>query len=158
MPKITDVVCGALIRNGKVLIARRVSKVSGGWYEFPGGKVEPGESREEALKREWREEMGIEIEDVKWLADGEDLQPDGRIRLSCYTCISTQDPRMHVHDDLVWTEPDHIYDWKFFESDRHLVKALSRKFQKDLQDEDPADSPENCKIKCGLGKDGISRG
>ena len=47
--KTVDVVCGALIRNGKVMIARRVSDVSGGWYEFPGGKVEPGETGPEAL-------------------------------------------------------------------------------------------------------------
>lgn len=129
--KRTEEVCGALVRDGKVLIARRVSEVSGGWYEFPGGKVEPGESREEALIREWQEEMGIRIHNVEFLAQEEDEQPDGQIFLTCFTCTSSEEPEMRVHDDLVWTEPDHIYDWKFFESDRGLVSALREKLHAD---------------------------
>ena len=146
--KTVDVVCGALIRNGKVMIARRVSDVSGGWYEFPGGKVEPGETGPEALKREWQEELGMEITDIQRLADGEDRQPDGLIRLRCYTCTSPQDPELRVHDDMVWTTPDHIYDWHFFESDRHLVEALKRRMEGDAlhrqtgQQSDAGQQPE----------------
>nr|WP_305233835.1 NUDIX domain-containing protein [uncultured Faecalibaculum sp.] len=42
--KTIEVVCGALVKDGRVLIARRVSDVADGWYEFPGGKIEPGET------------------------------------------------------------------------------------------------------------------
>jgi 8-oxo-dGTP diphosphatase len=56
-----EVVCGVLIQNGKCLIARRNYGSSKGFYEFPGGKVESNETKEEALKREWKEELGIEI-------------------------------------------------------------------------------------------------
>ena len=125
--KVTEVVCGALVRDGKVLIARRLGAVSGGWYEFPGGKVETGETPEEALAREWQEEMGLSIENIEFLAEGEDVQPDGRIHLTCFTCTAQGQPEMRVHDDLVWTEPENIYNWKFFESDRGLVRALEKR-------------------------------
>lgn len=51
-----EVVCGALIQQGKVLIARRNYGSSKGMYEFPGGKVEKNETKEEALIREMKEE------------------------------------------------------------------------------------------------------
>lgn len=75
--KTIEVVCGALVKDGRVLIARRVSDVADGWYEFPGGKIEPGETAQEALIREWQEEMGIRIRDIQYLASGQDQQ--GRI-------------------------------------------------------------------------------
>lgn len=125
--KTIEVVCGALVKDGRVLIARRVSDVADGWYEFPGGKIEPGETAQEALIREWQEEMRIRIRDIQYLASGQDQQGEDMIRLTCFTCTSDQTPVMHVHDDLVWTEPDKIYNWKFFESDRHLVKALENR-------------------------------
>ena len=110
--------------------------------------MEPGETGPEALKREWQEELGMEITDIQWLADGEDRQPDGLIRLRCYTCTSPQDPELRVHDDMVWTTPDHIYDWHFFESDRHLVEALKRRMEGDAlhrqtgQQSDAGQQPE----------------
>lgn len=125
--KTVEVVCGALVKDGRVLIARRVSNVSNGWYEFPGGKVEPGETAEEALRREWQEECGITLDSVELLAQGEDCQEDTPIHLHCFLITSHEQPQMRVHDSFVWTTPDHIYDWKFFESDRGLVKALEER-------------------------------
>lgn len=122
--KTIEVVCGALVKDGKVLIARRISDVSNGWYEFPGGKVEQGETPEEALRREWQEECGIQLDSVKLLGLGEDEQAGRHIHLHCFAITSSQTPQMRVHDSFVWTTPDHIYDWKFFESDRALVQKL----------------------------------
>lgn len=122
-----EVVCGALVKDGKVLIARRKSDVSDGWYEFPGGKIEPGETPEEALRREWQEECGIELDHVELLAEGRDHQNGRPLHLYCFYVESHETPTMHVHDDFVWTEPEHIYDWKFFESDRPLVDALKKR-------------------------------
>ncbi len=58
------VVTGFLVKNGKVLVAKRSmeEKFLPGYYELPGGKLNFAESPEDGLKREWREEMGIEIE------------------------------------------------------------------------------------------------
>lgn len=77
-----EVVCGVLIQKEKCFIARRNYGSSKGWYEFPGGKVEAGESKEAALKREWQEELDIEIENIQYLASSKDQQ-DYPFHLTC---------------------------------------------------------------------------
>ena len=120
-----NVVCGVLIQNQKVMIAQRNYGSAKGIFEFPGGKVEIGESLEQALIREWKEECGIQIENVKFLATNTDYQDDCEIDLTCFTCTSQQTPENPiVHTKFIWTTPDHIYDFPFFESDRILVKKL----------------------------------
>lgn len=121
----TEVVCGALIQKGRVLIARRNYGSSKGMYEFPGGKVETGESKELALKREMKEELGIDIQNIQYLAESKDSQ-DYPFHLTCFTCTANQMPQMKVHDDFVWTEPEHIYDYNFFKSDEILVETLKK--------------------------------
>ena len=88
-----EVVCGVLIQKEKCFIARRNYGSSKGWYEFPGGKVEAGESKEAALKREWQEELDIEIENIQYLASSKDQQ-DYPFHLTCFTCTSKQTPTM----------------------------------------------------------------
>ena len=120
-----EVVCGALIQQGKVLIARRNYGSSKGMYEFPGGKVEKNETKEEALIREMKEELDIDIHTIQYLSESEDQQ-EYPFHLTCFLCFSNQVPKMIVHDDFIWTTPDHIYDHHFFESDIGLVKALKK--------------------------------
>lgn len=125
-----DVVCGALIHEGKVLIAKRNYGGAKGKFEFPGGKVEAGETKEEALKREWKEECQIDIHSIEFLATNVDHQEGETIHLTCFTCASHQKPtKPLVHSEFVWTTPDHIYDYDFFESDRVLVEALQKKWE-----------------------------
>ena len=120
-----EVVCGALIQQGKVLIARRNYVSSKGMYEFPGGKVEKNETKEEALIREMKEELDIDIHTIQYLSESEDQQ-EYPFHLTCFLCFSNQVPKMIVHDDFIWTTPDHIYDHHFFKSDIGLVKALKK--------------------------------
>ena len=120
-----EVVCGALIQQGKVLIARRNYGSSKGMYEFPGGKVEKNETKEEALIREMKEELDIDIHTIQYLSESEDQQ-EYPFHLTCFLCFSNQVPKMIVHDDFIWTTPDHIYDNHFFKSDIGLVKALKK--------------------------------
>ena len=120
-----NVVCGVLIQNEKVMIAQRKSGSSQGIFEFPGGKVEARETLEQALVREWQEECGIQIENVQFLASSIDYQDGFEIHLSCFTCTSQQTPENPiVHTKFIWTTPEHIYDFPFFESDRILVNKL----------------------------------
>jgi 8-oxo-dGTP diphosphatase len=122
---VIEVVCGALIQQGKVLIARRNYGSSKGMYEFPGGKVEKNETKEEALIREMKEELDIDIHTIQYLSESEDQQ-EYPFHLTCFLCFSNQVPKMIVHDDFIWTTPDHIYDHHFFKSDIGLVKALKK--------------------------------
>lgn len=119
-----EVVSGILIRDGKCLIASRSYGSSKGMFEFPGGKVEAGESKEEALKREWKEELGIELESIRYFASSQDQQ-DYRISLDFFLCTSKEIPvKSNAHDQLVWTVPNQIYDFPFFESDYKIVEKL----------------------------------
>ena len=128
--KKTEVVCGALIQNGKVMIAQRNYGSAEGSYEFPGGKVEEGETKEEALKREWMEECGVPIENLQFLAESYDFQDGKELHITCFTCTSPEKPENPVvHMNFVWTEPDHIYEYPFFKSDRVLVSKLKEKWR-----------------------------
>ena len=117
------VVCAAIIRNEKIGIAKRKSKISNGIYEFPGGKVEDNETEIEALKREIKEECGIEIENIQFFMKNKDFQEE-EIDLSCFVCTTTQEPVLSVHTNFIWTTPDKIYDYPFFESDCCIVEKL----------------------------------
>jgi 8-oxo-dGTP diphosphatase len=76
-----DVVAG-IIKNkeGKILIARRnLTKAQGGLWEFPGGKIEPNETKEDAIVREIKEEFGLDIEIISYLGKVEDDEKIGYI-------------------------------------------------------------------------------
>lgn len=129
MKKKINVVCGALIIDQKVMIAQRNYGSAKGYFEFPGGKVEKQESKEEALKREWLEECGIEIENLQYLATSYDTQDGLDIEITCFTCTSKEKPQeLRVHSQYLWTTPEHIYDHLFFESDRILVDTLQKEW------------------------------
>ena len=74
-----NVVCGALIIDGKVMIAKRNYGSAKGMYEFPGGKVEKQETKQEALIREWKEECDVDIFNVEYLASSIDYQDNCEI-------------------------------------------------------------------------------
>lgn len=127
--KIIDVVCGVLIQDEKCLIARRSTGDSIGKYEFPGGKVEAGETREEALVREFKEELQIDLDQLYYLDHSVDTQNEKEIRLTCFVCSSKEKPvKSTVHSNLIWTTPEHIYDYDFFEADRGLVQTLQKEW------------------------------
>lgn len=124
-----NVVCAACIKNGKVLIAQRNYGSSKGFYEFPGGKVEKNETKEEAIKREWKEECDVEIENIQFLANNTDIQDNTWIDLTCFVCTTKQEPKLSVHANFVWTTPDKIFEYNFFTADKVLVDALERKWE-----------------------------
>jgi 8-oxo-dGTP diphosphatase len=127
--KQVDIVCGALVDHGKVMIARRDHGSAKGSFEFPGGKVEANESLEQAIRREFMEELEIEVDDVLPLASSQDFQEGCLLNVHAFILSCHNRPqKSNDHDMLVWTTPDHIYDYAFFEADRPLVQALKEKW------------------------------
>ncbi|MBQ0065658.1 MAG: NUDIX domain-containing protein [Firmicutes bacterium] len=126
-----NVVCGICIIDQKVMIARRSYGSSKGWYEFPGGKVEAGESLEQALVREWEEECGIQLRILKpFMTSYDDTQGKETIQLTSFICTSNQKPwKYDSHDEYIWTNPENIYDYHFFEADRQLVEKLKEEWE-----------------------------
>src|SRR5579885_2795901 len=82
-----QVAVGLLARDGRYLIARRRREAHlGGLWEFPGGKREPGESPEDCLRRELREELGIEITEPVRFRVVSHRYPDKAVELHCFLC------------------------------------------------------------------------
>jgi 8-oxo-dGTP diphosphatase len=119
------VVGAALLDQGRVLAARRSAppEVAGGW-EFPGGKVDPGESEREALVRECREELGVEVEPLGRL-DGEQALKTGFVlRLWSARLVAGEPSALEDHDALRWLGPDELDDVAWLAADRPFLPAV----------------------------------
>ena len=106
-----DVAVAVLVRSdGAVLLAQRpVSKVYPGYWEFPGGKIEPGEPLVDALRREIREELGIEIERAYPWITRIFVYPHAKVRLHFYRVNAWRgEPRALEHQALAWQPPDAV--------------------------------------------------
>ncbi|MEV0096095.1 (deoxy)nucleoside triphosphate pyrophosphohydrolase [Streptomyces sp. NPDC050738] len=122
------VVGGALFDRGRLLAARRSAppELAGRW-ELPGGKVEPGESPEEALVRELREELGVEAGILERIPGAWPLKPG--LVLQVWTArLSAGEPQpLQDHDELRWLGPDEIDSVDWLEQDRPAVKEAARR-------------------------------
>ncbi|HEX9142637.1 MAG TPA: (deoxy)nucleoside triphosphate pyrophosphohydrolase [Candidatus Binatia bacterium] len=127
-PKTIEVVAGLIIRDGRVLICQRsaAAKFPLKW-EFPGGKVEPGENPAEALRRELREELAIEVveseEFARHVHDYNDMPP---VELCFYRVLRYQGEMKNlIFQQVVWAEPQNLEQFDFLEGDLPLIKKLT---------------------------------
>ena len=127
---VVQVVGAALVADGRVLVARRGSGSLAGLWEFPGGKVEPGESELAALVRECREELDVEIAPAAFL--GEVPLPGvvaggapGASTLRVFWGrVLTGEPVAHEHSELRWALPGELEDLDWIPADRPLLPAV----------------------------------
>lgn len=125
IPRRSRVVVGAaIVRDGAVLAARRSSppELAGQW-EFPGGKTERGESAEEALRREIREELGCTVEVEAWLATEVEIRR-GLVLWVARCRLVEGEPEPREHDDLRWVPLDELDDLPWLEPDRPFLPLL----------------------------------
>lgn len=121
-----DVVAAILIYNDKVLIAQRSDNDPlAGFWEFPGGKIEAGESPEQSLIREMWEEFCIDIEVREFFGSSTFQYEKGAIRLLTYICSWAGGViRSTVHHDYAWLEINQLDQYNFAPADRPLVEKL----------------------------------
>jgi len=124
-----QVVAAIIERDGKYLIAkRRRGDVLGGLWEFPGGKIELDESPEDCLKRELKEELGIEAEASGFFCSTKFKYHHISIELLAYKARYLKgDIKVKDHDEVKWVARDEFKDYEFTEADRPVVAALSAK-------------------------------
>lgn len=124
--KVILVVAGVIEKDGKYLLAQRPEHGSqAGLWEFPGGKVEAGETPEKALERELTEELAIATHTGRFLADSVFDYGDKVIHLKGY--IShwlSGDLVLHSHQDARWVEADQIAAYSLCPADLPIVDAL----------------------------------
>jgi 8-oxo-dGTP diphosphatase len=128
-----DVVAGVIFSGDQVLCAKRGPDRHGylsGRYEFPGGKVEPGETACEALARELKEELDLDVivqeEDI--LCTTEHEYPDFAVAIRAYVLrIPGRDLTLNEHDGAVWRSPEGMEDLDWAPADIPIVEELVRR-------------------------------
>jgi 8-oxo-dGTP diphosphatase len=121
-----EVVAAIVRRHGKILITRRLDHVHlAGLWEFPGGKVEAGESLEGALLREILEELGMEIAVGPEIFTIEHDYPTKSVRLHFFNCTVVQgEPQPLDVSDLQWVTPPQLAEFEFPPADAELIQKL----------------------------------
>lgn len=129
-PIVIVAACALLDKEGAVLIAKRpAGRPLAGLWEFPGGKVEAGERPEDALIRELREELGIEIaaSDLTPLTFASHAYPDFHLLMPVYLCRHWRgDVTAHEGQELQWVRPDALQLYDMPPADEPLKSALPR--------------------------------
>ncbi|MCM1438477.1 MAG: (deoxy)nucleoside triphosphate pyrophosphohydrolase [Roseburia sp.] len=123
-------VVAAVIRRGdKFLICQRpANKARGLLWEFVGGKVERGETKEQALIRECKEELAITVEPHGIFTEVTHAYPDVTIRLTLFNCaILRGQPQLLEHNAMEWITKDEIPNYDFCPADKEILEKLNEK-------------------------------
>ena len=123
--KTIEVVAAIIIKDGKVYATQRGYGEFKGWWEFPGGKTEAGESLEDALKREIREELGAEIEVGKLLDTIEWDYPNFHLTMHCFVCSLLSDKlQLNEHEADAWLGAESLHSVKWLPADEGLIPHI----------------------------------
>ena len=125
-----EVVAALIWDNDKFMICQRpANKARPLLWEFVGGKVEPGETMEQALIRECHEELDITLEVGEVFTEVIHEYPDITIRLTVFNAeIAEGTPKLIEHNDLKWITPDKIPLYEFCPADVEILKRIDRTY------------------------------
>jgi len=126
MQKVT---AALLERDGKILLARRkAGKHMGNRWEFPGGKLLPGETPEQCLRRELQEELGIDTRVGEYLGSARFVQGSLQLEILLYRVEHLSGAfSLREHEALAWVEPKDLELYDLADSDRELVQRVVRR-------------------------------
>lgn len=124
--RFVKVVAAAIPRQDRILIARRPHHLhQGGLWEFPGGKLEPGEAPEAALGRELHEELGIELSGSRPLIRIKHVYPDKAVDLDVYLVTGfSGEPEGREGQEVRWVRRRALTDYRFPAANRPIVSAV----------------------------------
>ena len=124
--KTIEVVAAIIIKDGQVFATQRGYGEWKGWWEFPGGKMEPGESPQEALKREIREELEAEITVGQLLETVEWDYPAFHLTMHCFVCsLISKDMRLNEHEAAAWLTKETLQIVKGLPADEGLIPKIA---------------------------------
>ena len=124
--KITEVVAALIWKNNKFMICQRPAhKARGLLWEFVGGKVEPGETKEQALIRECQEELDILLSVGDVFMDVIHEYPDITVHLTLFNAtIADGEPQKLEHNDIQWILPSEISNFEFCPADEEILARI----------------------------------
>lgn len=127
--KAIRVAAAVIVRGGRVLACRRGHGMDG--WEFPGGKLEPGESAERACRREIAEELGIGLGQVTPLMTVEHDYPDFHLSMAVFVCPvdGSVEPHRTEHRELRWLDRGEMSSLGWLPADRPVAARLSRDWE-----------------------------
>lgn len=125
MVKTIEVVAAVMVRDGQVFASQRGYGDFKGWWEFPGGKIEPGETPQEALVREIREELAAEIEVGDLLETVEWDYPSFHLTMHCFLCtLLTDSLHLNEHQDSAWLTRETLRSVRWLPADEGVVARI----------------------------------
>lgn len=125
--KTVSVAAAIIFDDDKILAAQRgYGEFKDGW-EFPGGKLEPGETGAQACVREIKEELQVVIDNLEYLCTVEHDYETFHLSMECFTCkISSGTINDSEHENLCWLDTDHLWSVDWLPADIQVVKALEK--------------------------------
>lgn len=125
MKKTVNVVAAIIIENNMVFCCERgYGKYKGGW-EFPGGKIEENEKPEDAIIREIKEELNMDIEVKEYFMDVDEEYEEFYLNMKCFICSRITDSfALLEHKDCKWLKKEELYSVDWLKADRIIVDRL----------------------------------
>ena len=129
--KKVEVVAAVILQDGKLFATQRGYGEWKDWWEFPGGKIESGETPEEALKREIREELATEIEVKELLTTIDYDYSKFHLTMHCYLCtILSCQPSLLEHEDARWLEMNEVNSVRWLPADKDVIEKFFQPCEK----------------------------
>ena len=128
--KITEVVAALIWQDNKFMICQRPAhKARGLLWEFVGGKVEPEETKEQALVRECKEELNVVLSVSDVFMDVIHEYPDLTVHLTLFNATIVEgEPQKLEHNDIKWITPSEISNYAFCPADEEILKEITKRF------------------------------
>lgn len=126
--KVIEVVAAVIKKEDKIFITRRGYGEFIDMWEFPGGKIEQGETREQALHREIKEELELEISKLEFLTTVDYDYSNFHLTMHCFECIIAGGTlSLNAHNDAKWITYNELDNQKWVPADILVVEAIKSK-------------------------------
>ncbi len=122
-----EVVAAIIVHEGKILATQRGYGNYAGSWEFPGGKIEPGEAPEAALVREIHEELDATIDVGPLLITVDYDYPEFAMTMHCYVCKLESEMKLLEHSDARWLEASELDDVDWLAADEEVIETIKKK-------------------------------